>query len=112
MNTKILDWLGISAAVLCLIHCLFFPVLMIISSGIENSAYIDAGFLVIGILIVYRITTNIKSKKLKYTFWTAIVLIAVSVLLDLFFHIYSPLIYVGAVLLIMAHIINFKNHKH
>ncbi|GAB3414121.1 MerC domain-containing protein [Niabella aquatica] len=112
MKSKVFDWLGISAAVLCLIHCLLFPVLMVIPLGIEHNAYIDATFLLIGSVVVYRVTGNIASKKLKYTFWAAICLIAVSVLLDLIFHIHSPLIYIGAALLITAHIINFKNHKH
>lgn len=114
MKAKLFDWLGISAAVLCLIHCLLFPVLMIIPLGLEHEhdAYIDAAFLLIGAVVVYRVTANMESQKLKYTFWAAIGLIAVSVLLDMLFHIHSPLIYIGAALLITAHIINFKNHKH
>lgn len=112
MKAKLFDWFGISAAVLCLIHCLLFPVLMIIPLGLEHDAYIDAAFLLIGAVVVYRVTANMESKKLKYTFWTAIGLIATSVLLDMLFHIHSPLIYIGAALLITAHIINFKNHKH
>ncbi len=112
MNSKLFDWLGISAAVLCLIHCLVFPILIIIPLGLEHDAYIDAAFLLIGAVVVFRITRNMVSKKLKFTFWLAIVLIAVSVLLDLLFHIHSPLIYFGAAVLITAHIINFKNHKH
>ncbi|MFT3901946.1 MAG: MerC domain-containing protein [Niabella sp.] len=112
MNAKTFDWLGISAAVLCLIHCLLFPILMVIPLGIEHDAYIDSAFLLIGAVVVYRVTNNMESKKLKYTFWIAIGLIAVSVLMDLLFHFHSPLIYIGAALLITAHIINFKNHRH
>lgn len=112
MKSKVFDMIGLSAAVLCLIHCLLFPVLMIIPLGIEHDVYIDAGFLLIGAAIVYRITGSLQSKRLKLTFWTAIGFITASVLLDMLFHIHSPLIYIGALLLIIAHIINFRNHKH
>lgn len=104
--------LGLSVAVLCLIHCLLFPVLMVLPLGFEHAAYVDAAFLLIGTVVVYRVTRTMESKTLKYSFWTAIGLIAVSVMLDILFHIHSPLIYIGATLLITAHIINFKNHKH
>ncbi|WP_394365431.1 MerC domain-containing protein [Niabella yanshanensis] len=106
------DLLGISAAVLCLIHCLLFPVLMLIPFGFAHDAYIDLGFLLIGTAVVYNVTRNISSKSLKIAFWLAIGLISISVLLHLLFHIHSPLIYVGAVVLITAHLINFKNHRH
>ncbi|MDN5479404.1 MAG: MerC family mercury resistance protein, partial [Chryseobacterium sp.] len=48
MKSKILDAVGISAAVLCLIHCIAFPLLMIIPLGISHNPYIDMAFLVIG----------------------------------------------------------------
>lgn len=112
MKTKVFDMLGISAAVLCLIHCLVFPLLMIIPFGFDHDVYIDMGFLLIGAAVVYNVTRTVRSKWLKITFWSAIGLIATSVLIDLLFHYHSPLIYIGAIILVTAHVINFKNHKH
>jgi len=112
MKSKMFDLLGISAAVLCLIHCLLFPVLMIIPFGFAYDAYIDLGFLLIGTAVVYNVTRGITSKSLKIAFWSAIGLIAMSVLLHILLHVHNPLIYVGAAVLITAHLINFKNHKH
>lgn len=112
MKPKIFDLLGISAAVLCLIHCLLFPVLMIIPFGLAHDAYIDLGFLLIGTAVVYNVIRSVASKILKIVFWLAIGLIAISVLLHLLFHVHNPLIYVGAAVLITAHLINFNNHKH
>lgn len=114
MKSKAFDLLGISAALLCLIHCLLLPVLMIVPLGLEHNhnAYIDLGFLLIGAAVVYQVTRTVKSKWLKGIFWAAIGLIGLSVLLDIAFHFHSPLIYPGAVLLIAGHVINFKNHKH
>ncbi|GEN69561.1 MerC domain-containing protein [Chryseobacterium rhizosphaerae] len=112
MKSKILDAVGISAAVLCLIHCIVFPLLMIIPLGISHNHYIDLAFLIIGALVVFRITRQITNRRLKFLFWASILLISISVLADFIFEIHIPLIYVGAAGLITGHIINFKNHKH
>ncbi|MBL3547793.1 MULTISPECIES: MerC domain-containing protein [Chryseobacterium] len=112
MKSKILDAVGISAAVLCLIHCIVFPLLMIIPLGISHNPYIDLAFLIIGALVVFRITRQITNRRLKFLFWASILLISISVLADFIFEIHIPLIYVGAAGLITGHIINFKNHKH
>lgn len=112
MNSKILDFIGISAATLCLIHCIIFPLLLVVPLGISHSPLIDLIFLVIGVTVVFRITKTIRSVGLKILFWTSISLISLSVGLDFIFHLHSGLIYFGAAGLITAHIINFKNHKH
>ena len=112
MKSKILDTIGISAAVLCLIHCIIFPLLMVIPLGISHNPYIDLAFLLVGAVVVFRITQQISSRWLKLLFWISISLLFISVLTDLIFEVHIPLIYVGAAGLITGHIINFKNHKH
>ncbi|ASE61243.1 MerC domain-containing protein [Chryseobacterium indologenes] len=112
MKSKILDAVGISAAVLCLIHCIIFPLLLIIPLGISHNPYIDLAFLIIGAAVVYRVTKHMTNIWLKFIFCLSILLISISVFVDLLFEIHIPLIYVGAAGLIIAHIINFKNHKH
>lgn len=112
MKSKILDAVGISAAVLCLIHCIVFPLLLIIPLGISHNPYIDLGFLLIGTWVVYNVTRQITHYWLKFLFWASIVLIAISVAADFIFELHVPLIYAGAAGLITAHLINFKNHKH
>lgn len=112
MKAKNLDLLGLSAAGLCLIHCLVFPLLMIIPFGIVHNVYIDLFFFLIGVIVVYRVTRYMKITWLKYLFWTSIVMIGISVLVDLVYHMHLPFIYIGAITLVIAHLINFKNHKH
>lgn len=112
MKTKKLDVLGIFAAALCLIHCLIFPLLLVVPLGISHNPYIDLGFLMIGALVVYRITKKIESRTLRAIFWISIGMIAVSIGFDMLFHFHSPLIYIGAVMLIAAHLYNFNSHKH
>ncbi|AZB11321.1 MerC domain-containing protein [Chryseobacterium sp. G0162] len=112
MKSKILDAVGISAAVLCLIHCIIFPLLLIIPLGISHNPYIDLAFLMIGTFVVYRQTKQITSNGLQILFWASLGFIAISILVDFIFEIHLPFIYIGAVGLITAHLINFKNHKH
>lgn|SRR5690606_2541232 len=112
MKTKNLDLFGLSAAGLCLIHCLVFPLLMIVPFGIAHNVYIDLFFFLVGMFVVYRITRYMKITWLKYLFWTSILMIGVSVLLDLTYHMHLPLMYIGVITLVLAHIINFKNHSH
>ena len=112
MKTKFLDILGVSAAFLCLIHCIVFPLLMIVPLGMSHNAYIDLFFLMIGAVLVYRITRKPINRWIKLLFWVSVSLIALSVALDLFFHLHSEIILIGAVGLIVAHLLNFKYHRH
>lgn len=68
MKSKILDLIGVSAAVLCLIHCIALPLLMVIPLGISHNPYIDLFFLVIGFIIVFRMTKHISFLWLKSLF--------------------------------------------
>ncbi|MEF9478215.1 MerC domain-containing protein [Chryseobacterium sp. 1B4] len=112
MKSKILDAVGISAAVLCLIHCIVFPLLLIVPLGISHNPYIDLAFLCIGAVVVFRVTKKIEKRWLKILFWTSVSLISISILTDILLEIHVPLIYIGTAGLITGHLINFKNHKH
>lgn len=112
MKSKILDAVGISAAVLCLIHCIVFPLLLIIPLGISHNPYIDLAFLIIGGVVVFNVAQKTTNQWLKLLFWLSLTLIFISVMTDLIFEVHLPLIYIGAAGLITGHIINFKNHKH
>ncbi len=112
MKSRILDVIGISAATLCLIHCVVFPLLMVIPLGIAHNPLIDLLFLAIGAAVVFRITKKIRSAGLRFLFWISVSLIAVSVSLDFLFHVHSGLMYFGAAGLITAHLIHFKSHRH
>jgi len=112
MKSKILDAVGIFAAVLCMIHCIVFPLLLSVPLGIPHDPYIDLVFLFIGAVVVFRITKKMENRWLKFLFWISLSLIFISILTDFLFEVHLPLIYIGAIGLITGHIINFKNHKH
>lgn len=108
MKNKIYDVLGISAATLCLIHCLVFPLLVIVPIGISHNPYIDFVFLVIGAIIAFKICKTTNSKLIIALFTVSFLAILISVVFDLIFHIHLPLIYFGSMGLITAHIINHR----
>ena len=112
MKSKLLDTIGISAAALCLIHCLVFPLLLLLPLGLSHNPFVDLVFLIIGAVVVYRITRDPNIGRIRYLFWLSIGLISVSVFADLIWETHLPLIYAGAVGLTSGHIINFKNHRH
>lgn len=109
-KTKYFDFLGLSAALLCLVHCLVFPLLIFIPLGISHNPYIDLLFLSLGIWSVYKTGKSSKSIGVKFLLWTGILLISISVGMDIFLHKHSPLMYAGAMALIAGHLINLKKH--
>lgn len=109
-KTKYFDFLGLSAALLCLVHCLVFPLLIFIPLGINHNPYIDLLFLSLGIWSVYKTGKSSKSIGVKFLLGTGILLISISVGMDIFLHKHSSLMYAGAMALIAGHLINLKKH--
>jgi len=111
-TTKKFDVLGISSAVLCLIHCLVFPLITLLPMSLSHNHWIDLFFAGIGIYAVAKITKNSHSKIVNLLLWCSILLISGCVLMTLIFHHHSKLIYVGAAGLIIGHLLNFRKHQH
>ncbi|RYD99974.1 MAG: MerC domain-containing protein [Sphingobacteriales bacterium] len=109
-KTKNYDLLGVSAALLCLVHCLLFPLLFFIPLGISHNPYIDLLFLTLGVWSVYKTSKGSKYASVKYLLGTGILLITISVGMDMLWHWHSPLMYIGAIALIAGHLINLKAH--
>ncbi len=113
MKPKKLDILGIFAASLCLLHCLLFPLLFVVPMRVSHNPFVDLFFLLIGIFAVYRLTLTMQFGLIKSLLWVGIGIITLSVMLQMFWAIHTPLIYIGATTLIITHLINFNfNHKH
>ena len=60
-----LDFLGISSATLCLIHCVLFPLLALIPVGISHNHWIDLLFVMIGLYAVVKILKTNVQKYIK-----------------------------------------------
>ena len=105
-----MDILGISAASLCLVHCLLFPLLTILPLGLTHNPYIDLLFILIGLWAVLRI---IKTAKLSVIMLllVSITLILLGLVIEIFLDYHTSLILLGGIGLIMGHLLNYKNHK-
>lgn len=105
---KKMDVLGVSAAVLCLIHCLVFPLVFLIPLGSHHNHWIDLVFVLLGLYAVAKVTKNHRFHWISWLLWSGISLVAVSVLLSFWTHTHTPWMYVGVLLLITGHFLHFK----
>lgn len=109
-KTKNYDLLGMSAALLCLVHCVVLPLLVFIPIGISHNPYIDLLFLLIGAWSVYKTSKRSKRIIVKYMLWSGLLLITISIAMDIFLHLHSLLMYIGVSALVTGHVINMRNH--
>lgn len=107
-----LDFLGISSATLCLIHCLVFPLISIIPIGISHNHWIDLLFASIGLYAVVKILKTSTPLYVKLILSFSMAMIFGSVLVTILFHNHSLVLYIGGVGMIIGHLLNFRFHKH
>ena len=106
-----MDILGITSAGLCLIHCLFFPLLMLLPLQVSHNPLIDLLFGLIGLFATLKI---IKKASLGVTllFIASITLMILSVLIEFFLDYHSNLILIGGIGMIIGHLFNYNKHKN
>ena len=110
--TNTLDYIGISSATLCLIHCLAFPLISIIPIGFSHNHWVDLFFATVGLYAVVKIVKTNTLWFIKGILLASITSIFLSILFTIFFHHHSNLLYFGGLGMIVGHILNFKQHKH
>lgn len=110
--THSLDYIGVSSASLCLIHCLLFQLVTFIPIGITHNHYVDLIFALIGLFAVVKILKTNTELYIKLILSISMTVIIGCVLVTIFFHYHSLLLYFGGVGMIVGHLLNFKNHKH
>ncbi len=118
-SSKSADLLGISASVLCMIHCMVFPVM--VSMGYvfrqaeeidhEHWHFLDYVFIALAVLAVVNAAKNTNSDGIKIALWIAVSIFSIGVML----HEYAPWMLVisvsASVALLIIHILNWKRHK-
>lgn len=122
LSSQSADILGISASLLCMIHCLAFPVM--ISLGYifkfsddhdhvhEHWHWMDYFFVILAIWAVYNAAKNTHSKRIKIALWIGVLFFSIAILL----HDLNPFMIVisiaASLALLIIHIINWKYHKN
>ncbi len=119
ITSRSADLLGISASVLCMIHCMVFPVFIslgfIFQHGEEHDHdhwhFLDYIFIALAVWAVFTATKNTNSNGIKIGLWTAVSIFAVGVAL----HDWNPWMvivsFAASVELLIIHILNWKFHK-
>jgi chromate transport protein ChrA len=118
-SSRSADFLGISASILCMIHCMVIPVM--ISMGYifkfsdeaheEHWHFLDYMFIALALVAVLNAAKNTNSKVIKIALWTAVSIFSVAI----FLHEINPWMIVVSVAsslaLLFIHIINWKHNK-
>ncbi|MBT32929.1 MAG: hypothetical protein CMO01_25000 [Thalassobius sp.] len=118
MFRKYADQIGISGSIICLLHCVFFPLLGILgtsaATGVHDHEHIFLGddflFVLIGIIAVYYAAKNTPNRKIKLSLWFFIGLFSVSLITSESIETYSWLTYlshISAAGLVITHAYNF-----
>ena len=110
--TKSFDYLGISSATLCLVHCLVFPLISIIPIGISHNHWIDLLFASIGLYAVVKIVKTNTPRYIKAILLVSMFLILSSIVITIVTHHHSFILYLGGIGMIIGHLLNFRKHKH
>jgi hypothetical protein len=110
ISTSFYDILGMSSALICLVHCLIFPILTIIPLGLSHNPIIDLFFASIGLFAVLKI---MKKSSLLVTaiLVVSIGLILINILSEIIFEIHLNVIYFGGIGMIIGHLLNYTQHK-
>jgi hypothetical protein len=121
MKTDILsrkaDYIGITGSVLCIIHCLITPVLLMSSALIKHDELrfgylsLDYLFIIVNIVAVYFATRHHASPAIKRSLWGFLLVFAVAIVLEDANEAFEYLGYVASAGLVITHMINIRQHR-
>lgn len=105
------DYVGITGSVLCLIHCLITPVLLVTSTllkdGFVRTSYLslDYVFIVVNIVAVYAATRH-APPAIRRSLWGFLVVFALCIVLEETSPIFEYAAYVASLGLVGSHLYN------
>jgi hypothetical protein len=111
------DYIGISGSVLCIIHCLITPVLLVSSSFLTNDTVrvgflsLDYIFIGINILAVYFATRHFTTPVIKISLWFFLTVFAVAILLEDVSETFEYIAYAASLGLVLTHLTNIRLHR-
>ena len=111
------DYIGITGSVLCIIHCLTAPIL-VMASGFFHDDTLRAGFLgldyvfiAVNIAAVYFATRHHTSPAIRTALWSFLTLFAVALLLEDTSKTFEYVAYVASAGLVITHLVNLRQHR-
>ena len=111
------DYIGITGSVLCIIHCLVTPVLLVSSSLLQDSplraGYLSLDYVFIGINIVavYFATRHVVSVPIKRSLWGFLTLFSIALVLEHTIPVFRYVAYAASAGLVISHLVNIRQHR-
>lgn len=105
------DFLGVSSATLCLLHCLMVPFLSLVSISNSSSIWIDLFCCFMGLLAVYKIVRHTDSKRVQYILIASIVVVISSISIELLYQLHNEGVLIGGIGLLIGHTAHIKTHS-
>lgn len=112
------DYVGITGSVLCIIHCLVTPILLISSTLLSDHTVrigflsLDYVFIGINVVAVYFATRRATERYIKIGLWGSLALFATALVLEDVHESFEYLAFAASAGLIGMHIQNLRTHKH
>lgn len=100
------DIVGISSAVLCLIHCMVLPLVTTLSTSFFSSEAFCYAFLALGLFAVIKTARHTHLTQIKVGLWIGFTILTFAVLTEEIFTWSIVANVIGATILVMSHIAN------
>ena len=111
------DYVGITGSILCIIHCLITPILLVTSNVFQHDALrvgylsLDYVFIGVNIVAVYFATRHYAAPAVRVALWSFLTVFAVAVLLEDVNSFFEYLGYAASFGLVSTHLINIRQHR-
>ncbi|UFH53904.1 MerC domain-containing protein [Spirosoma sp. KNUC1025] len=111
------DYIGITGSILCIIHCLITPVLLMTSAVFQDEqlriGYLSLDYVFIGvnIIAVYFATRHYAPAIIKKSLWGFLGLFTIALLLEDVAPAFEYLAYLASAGLVITHLINIRQHR-
>jgi hypothetical protein len=112
------DYIGITGSILCMIHCLAAPVLVVSSNWLRTDTTLQAGFLsldyvfiIVNIIAVYFATRHHHSRVISTALWFFLALFGIGLLFEDHSPAFEYLAYAASAGLVVSHLLNIRQHR-
>lgn len=111
------DYIGIAGSVLCLVHCVSAPVLVMTSTLFHDTMLrtgflsLDYVFIAVNIVAVYFAARQQTSSVIRTALWSCLFLFAVGLLLEEVSPLFEYMAYAASAGLVVSHLLNLRQHR-
>lgn len=111
------DYLGIAGSILCIVHCLVTPVLVMTSTLLKDDIVrtgfvgLDYVFIAVNVVAVWFATRHATSPVIKTALWGFLCLFSVALLFENNSRLFEYLTYAASAGLVLTHVVNLRQHR-